>query len=91
VYGYVTPLVGPAVGYGKAKYTATVEIESNGRVRALERVPPGTTFHFVEPEGEYQFVVPRHRTCATAMPVKFNSGKSVRMNMTCTSQGMDAG
>jgi hypothetical protein len=91
VYGYVTPLIGPAVGYGKAKYTATVEVESNGRVLASERVATGDEFRFVKPAGNYAFVVLEHHTCATAMPVSFRPGQDIHTNMACTSPDMDAG
>jgi hypothetical protein len=83
------PLIGPVVGYGKATYTATVEIEVGARVLATDRVPPGATFPFSEPKGKYTLVVVGHRTCAPT-PATVRSGRRTEAIIYCERPGMAA-
>lgn len=66
-HGYITWLIGPAVGWEKAPFVATVELISSGHPVATERVATGAQFHFTEPAGTYTVKVVGHKRCSTTM------------------------
>lgn len=82
IHGYVWTLIGPAVGYGKARFTATVEIAVSGHVVASDRVPPGAQFTFTEPGGSYTIGVVGHPSCSST--VELVAHRVLAARVTCT-------
>lgn len=84
VHGHVLTLVGPAVGYRIAPFTAVVEVETSGHIVTTDRVPPGDQFHLTAPAGTYTIEVAGHsgyRSCSRQMT--FVAHKDRKTEVTC--------
>ena len=83
-HGHVLTLVGPAVGYRIATFTAVVEVETSGHIVTTDRVPPGGQFHLTAPAGTYTIEVAGHsgyRSCSGQMT--FVAHEDRKTEVTC--------